>query len=119
MVSASTPGNAHFQIKYILLYATLHCQETIIQRNFRVTCVFIPLIYGFFLKGMAGRIEHICNSEGVTLADDHVMPALHSVAGGDLRKAITTLQSAVRLQGTKVDRCACNLLYLRNMLIKS
>jgi DNA polymerase III delta prime subunit len=30
---------------------------------------------------------------------------LASISGGDLRKAVTTLQSAVRLSGGSVDRC--------------
>lgn len=68
---------------------------------------------------MAGRIEHICNTEGVVLADEHVMQALHSVAGGDLRKAITTLQSAVRLQGSRVDRCVHNTVCLENAYLMS
>jgi hypothetical protein len=32
------------------------------------------------------------------------MEVLGKVSGGDLRKAITTLQSAVRLKGPLVDR---------------
>jgi len=39
------------------------------------------------------RIAHICAAEGVTLAPG-AMGALARVSGGDLRKAITTLQSA-------------------------
>ncbi|EFJ51923.1 DNA replication factor C complex subunit 4 [Volvox carteri f. nagariensis] len=52
---------------------------------------------------MAGRIEHICEREGVTLAPG-ALEALSSVSGGDLRRAITTLQSAARLGGGTVDK---------------
>ncbi|KXZ46213.1 hypothetical protein GPECTOR_46g282 [Gonium pectorale] len=45
---------------------------------------------------MAGRIEHICEREGVTLAPG-ALATLSAVSGGDLRRAITTLQSAARL----------------------
>lgn len=47
---------------------------------------------------MNERILRICNDEGVTL-QDNAMASLAKVSGGDLRKAITTLQSAVRLGG--------------------
>lgn len=52
---------------------------------------------------MAGRIEHICEREGVTLAEG-ALEALGAVSGGDLRRAITTLQSAARLGAGTVDR---------------
>jgi len=47
---------------------------------------------------MSERILRICGEEGVTLQDG-AMLSLSKVSGGDLRKAITTLQSAVRLGG--------------------
>lgn len=50
---------------------------------------------------MNARISHICSEEGVTLATG-AMGTLSKVSGGDLRRGITTLQSAVRLQGTEV-----------------
>jgi DNA polymerase III delta prime subunit len=53
---------------------------------------------------MSERILHICSKEDVTLQDG-AMACLSKVSGGDLRKAITTLQSAVRLAG---KRC-CHL----------
>lgn len=49
------------------------------------------------------RISHICNNEKVVLEDD-AFQTLSRVANGDLRKAITLLQSAVRLKGTPVER---------------
>ncbi|GLC45520.1 Subunit of heteropentameric Replication factor C (RF-C) [Pleodorina starrii] len=52
---------------------------------------------------MAGRIEHICEREGVTLAPG-ALETLSEISGGDLRRAITTLQSASRLGGGTVDR---------------
>ncbi|KAG2492650.1 hypothetical protein HYH03_009066 [Edaphochlamys debaryana] len=52
---------------------------------------------------MAGRVEHICEREGVTMQAG-AMQALAAVSGGDLRRAITTLQSAARLGGGTVDR---------------
>ncbi|CAL8469989.1 g9531 [Coccomyxa elongata] len=50
---------------------------------------------------MSARISHICTEEGVELQEG-AMETLGKVSGGDLRKAITTLQSAVRLKGLKV-----------------
>ncbi|KAK2076424.1 hypothetical protein QBZ16_000949 [Prototheca wickerhamii] len=44
------------------------------------------------------RIEHICTAEGVELSPG-TLQALSKVAGGDMRRAITTLQSAARLGG--------------------
>lgn len=58
------------------------------------------------VQDMSGRIKYVCEKEGITLKDDHVMTSLQMVAGGDLRKAITTLQSAVRLDGVNVQRQA-------------
>lgn len=47
------------------------------------------------------RIRYICSQEGVEL-DDGSLETLGNVSGGDMRKAITTLQSAVRLKGSPV-----------------
>eukprot|EP00889_Picochlorum_renovo_P008684 jgi/Picre1/35714/NNA_003174.t1 len=47
-----------------------------------------------------GRIEYICNEEGVELGAGS-LEALGAVCGGDMRKAITTLQSAYRLKGSQ------------------
>jgi replication factor C subunit 2/4 len=49
------------------------------------------------------RINHICRAEGVEITPE-AMTALGEVSGGDMRKTITTLQSAVRLRGTPVER---------------
>lgn len=54
---------------------------------------------------MTSRVQHICEAERVTLPED-AMATLSMVSGGDLRKAITTLQSAVRLSGASVSRSA-------------
>ena len=48
-------------------------------------------------------------AEGVTL-EDGGMEALSRVSNGDLRKAITTLQSAVRLKGSQVRTLLYTLL---------
>lgn len=48
------------------------------------------------------RINRICGLEGVTIAEG-AMETLSEVSGGDMRKAITTLQSAVRLKGSPVE----------------
>jgi replication factor C subunit 2/4 len=50
---------------------------------------------------MENRINHICAAEGVELADG-TMQALGRVSRGDLRRAITTLQSAYALEGNPV-----------------
>jgi replication factor C subunit 2/4 len=48
------------------------------------------------------RIQHICAAEGVMLGEG-ALEALSQVSGGDMRKTITTLQSAVRLRGSPVE----------------
>lgn len=48
------------------------------------------------------RINHICAAEGVAMGEG-ALEALSRVSGGDMRKAITTLQSAVRLRGSPVQ----------------
>lgn len=45
----------------------------------------------------------MCSKEDVQL-DQDAFSLLAQVSAGDLRKAVTTLQSAVRLGGTKVSR---------------
>lgn len=62
-------------------------------------CRFKPLHESI----MSSRISYICDKEEVTLGDE-AMATLSMVSGGDLRRAITTLQSAVRLGGKRVDR---------------
>jgi replication factor C subunit 2/4 len=54
-------------------------------------------------QAMSGRIAHIASKEGVKMAPG-AMEMLGRVSGGDLRKAVTTLQSAARLAaGGQVD----------------
>jgi replication factor C subunit 2/4 len=48
---------------------------------------------------MRERLEFICKSENVTYSDPKVLDHLISVCDGDLRQAITILQSAHRLAG--------------------
>lgn len=48
---------------------------------------------------MLERLEHICQNENVKYTDVKVLEHLISVCDGDLRQAITTLQSAHRLVG--------------------
>jgi replication factor C subunit 2/4 len=47
------------------------------------------------------RIQFICDAEGVQLGED-ALSTLSKVSGGDMRRAITTLQSAARLKGSPV-----------------
>lgn len=54
---------------------------------------------------MSERVNFICQQEGVQLSPE-AMATLGAVSGGDLRRAITTLQSAVRLGGPAVQRWA-------------
>eukprot|EP00775_Hariotina_reticulata_P013628 gene13628-13754_t len=54
---------------------------------------------------MSDRVHYICKAEGVEL-DADAFKLLAQVSAGDLRKAVTTLQSAVRLAGSKVTRQA-------------
>lgn len=48
---------------------------------------------------MRERLEHICRKEDVKYSDEKVLDHLIAVCDGDLRQAITTLQSAHRLTG--------------------
>lgn len=50
---------------------------------------------------MSQRIEFICGEEGLTL-DSGAMNMLSKVSEGDLRRAITCLQSAARLYGSHI-----------------
>ncbi len=54
---------------------------------------------------MHERIRYICAAEGVQ-CEGEALDTLSRVSAGDLRRAITTLQSAVRLAGPTVSRCA-------------
>lgn len=49
------------------------------------------------------RITFICGKEGVELTPE-AFELLSSISGGDLRKAVTTLQSAARLADKRVDK---------------
>lgn len=51
------------------------------------------------------RVEYICNAENVLLGEG-ALRTLSTVSGGDMRRAITTLQSAVRLRGSPVTSAA-------------
>ena len=50
---------------------------------------------------METRVKHICAAEGVELGPD-TLQTLGRVSRGDLRRAITTLQSAYALKGNPV-----------------
>lgn len=51
---------------------------------------------------MSNRILHICSEEGLTL-DAHALSTLSTISQGDLRRAITSLQSAARLFGSSIS----------------
>ncbi|KAJ4819042.1 Replication factor C subunit 2 [Rhynchospora pubera] len=51
---------------------------------------------------MSSRIMHICNEEGLNL-DSQALSTLSSISQGDLRRAITYLQSAARLFGSSIS----------------
>ncbi|KAI0519717.1 hypothetical protein KFK09_007176 [Dendrobium nobile] len=51
---------------------------------------------------MSSRIMHICNEEGLSL-DHEALTTLSSICEGDLRRAITYLQSAARLYGFSIS----------------
>eukprot|EP01104_Vermistella_antarctica_P015813 TRINITY_DN5263_c0_g2_i1.p1 TRINITY_DN5263_c0_g2~~TRINITY_DN5263_c0_g2_i1.p1 ORF type:complete len:346 (-),score=61.87 TRINITY_DN5263_c0_g2_i1:69-1106(-) len=52
---------------------------------------------------MHARINHICSEEGIVLTPE-ALRALSDISGGDLRKAITLLQSAYRLNGANITK---------------
>lgn len=58
---------------------------------------FAPLDAG----AMEARVATVCAAEGIELAPG-ALAELGRVAGGDLRRAITALQSAARLKGSPV-----------------
>ncbi|PKA64764.1 hypothetical protein AXF42_Ash016795 [Apostasia shenzhenica] len=51
---------------------------------------------------MSSRILHICDAEGLNL-DQEALSTLNSISEGDLRRAITYLQSAARLYGSSIS----------------
>jgi replication factor C subunit 2/4 len=51
---------------------------------------------------MSNRILHICNEEGLSL-DAQALATLSTISNGDLRRAITYLQSAARLFGSSIS----------------
>ncbi|KAG2623289.1 replication factor C subunit 2-like [Panicum virgatum] len=51
---------------------------------------------------MSSRIMHICNEEGLNL-DSQALSTLSAISQGDLRRAITYLQSAARLFGSSIS----------------
>ncbi|XP_016460085.1 replication factor C subunit 2-like [Nicotiana tabacum] len=51
---------------------------------------------------MGSRILHICREEGLSL-DSEALSTLSSISQGDLRRAITYLQSAARLFGSSIS----------------
>ncbi|KAM3238368.1 replication factor C subunit 2 isoform X1 [Capsicum annuum] len=51
---------------------------------------------------MGSRILHICKEEGLNL-DSEALSTLSSISQGDLRRAITYLQSAARLFGSSIS----------------
>ncbi|KAG2615137.1 hypothetical protein PVAP13_3NG032970 [Panicum virgatum] len=51
---------------------------------------------------MSNRIMHICNEEGLNL-DSQALSTLSAISQGDLRRAITYLQSAARLFGSSIS----------------
>ncbi|OIV96649.1 hypothetical protein TanjilG_09191 [Lupinus angustifolius] len=51
---------------------------------------------------MSSRILYICKEEGLNL-DDKALSTLSSISQGDLRRAITYLQSAARLFGSSIS----------------
>ena len=48
------------------------------------------------------RLQMIADKEGITLQDNKVLDSIVDVCEGDLRRAITTLQSASRMFGTSI-----------------
>lgn len=57
------------------------------------------------------KLEQICQSEGLT-TDKAVLLKIVEVSGGDLRQAITGLQSATRLKGKGVEVTVSDVLEL-------
>ncbi|KAL2652427.1 hypothetical protein R1flu_020555 [Riccia fluitans] len=51
---------------------------------------------------MTIRVRHVCQEEGIQLSPE-ALSTLSKVSGGDLRRAITVLQSAARLYGSSIS----------------
>jgi len=54
---------------------------------------------------MIGRLRHICAEEKVAADDSHLQEVI-AVSGGDMRKAVTTLQSAHQFLGANITNDA-------------
>ncbi|EFC40662.1 predicted protein [Naegleria gruberi] len=61
---------------------------------------FKPLEYSLLKE----RLQYIANQEGITLKDEKVLDTIVGHSEGDLRKAITTLQSASRMFGNAISQ---------------
>lgn len=60
------------------------------------------------------RLEHIRQAEGMTV-EEGVLSEVLSIASGDLRKAITLLQSAARLYGTLTEQDTVTVASIREI----
>ncbi|EGG19030.1 replication factor C subunit [Cavenderia fasciculata] len=52
-------------------------------------------------EAMGERLKYIADQEGVNLANESTLDAIHTVSQGDMRKAITFMQSAHRFYASK------------------
>jgi replication factor C subunit 2/4 len=53
---------------------------------------------------MRGRLQHVCRSEGIAGPRvEAVLDSIMALSGGDLRRAITYLQSTFRFYGSELD----------------
>ncbi|XP_067633392.1 replication factor C subunit 4 [Eurosta solidaginis] len=61
------------------------------------------------------RLRHICELEGVKI-DDTAFQSIVQISGGDMRRAITTLQSCYRLKGTTNTISTADLLEMSGIV---
>lgn len=61
------------------------------------------------------RLRHICNLEGVKI-EENAYKEIVNISGGDMRRAITTLQSCYRLKGAEVAITTADLMEMSGII---
>ncbi|XP_073833842.1 replication factor C subunit 4 [Musca autumnalis] len=64
------------------------------------------------------RLKHICELEGVSIEED-AFKSIVNISGGDMRRAITTLQSCYRLKGAQHKIQTADLLEMSGIIPES
>ncbi len=68
-------------------------------------------------EAISKRIQFICDAESITIEDDEAVTALIETSEGDMRKAITTVQSCARLKSVISKKDIYEVSHCQNFLI--